>query len=843
MRPSLLKSVESNGNKSPSDLKRLYVYSTLASFCEASSIGDYNYDIHFNHSVIRDDWEFYYIWKQIATDECRSIVKQVKWKNTRAAKDPCQNTEASMTVDGICYSFNLMSPSKRYNQKFGAQHIFSHSTNNINGDSEIEDSDSGQTQIAGGNLLTSAKLFLDFNADDISEECKSKGYGFLVRVHNPFEDPQGHQPAFIDVDKTTTVKILPKIITSSQNLINWNPLDRGCYFHHERKLKFYKVYTQLNCEIECQANTTLEQCGCNMFYQIYSFTESKICEADKFQCVLNITNNETGKEQNPCGCLPGCNEYEYEIRTYPTTQTWAEAESLNSSIAFSTQGFHLDRSKQKSYSSIKLEYNNEGISKKSRIGIYSFTAFIAQIGGLLGLFVGFSLLPEMSNQKEQLQNEKNNLQPGIEKKCGRKPVLEYLENFCNTATLHGLRYIVEPKRHWFEKCFWIISLIIVTIGAVIIVQAEVENFSNSPIVMSVSGEIVPVWNIPFPAITFCSRNQIRPSFLTKVERIKQDLRINVSDMEQAFCRADSEDALFNKKYYFKGKLDRKSSMKWSEMFDEECSGIVKQMTWKNLPLGELSCKYIQWTSTVQGVCHTFNMLPKHQLYNKKYFESLSDSPNHDTDAMPPNWMPESGFSTLDEESIPWRVAGGSLFSSATLFLDLNIDDMSPTCKGKGYGFMITLHSPAELPHGHQPVFVEVDMLSMIIVSPRIVTTSSDLAVWSPAARGCYFASERSLHFYSIYTQHNCKLECEANATLQTCNCNMFYQPHELNVPLCDETKMDCVLGLLSNLGGLLGLFIGFSIVSLMEIVYFGPLNVFGYLLKALGKKNHKIAPK
>ncbi|RZF33594.1 hypothetical protein LSTR_LSTR009050 [Laodelphax striatellus] len=247
MRPSLLNSAETISNKSPSDLKRLHVYTTLASFCEASSIGDYNYDIQLNHSIIRDDWEFFYFWKQIASDECRNIFKQVKWKNVRG-DDPCRDAEASMTVDGICYSFNLMSPSRRYNEKYGAL------------------------------TLTAKLVWLPF-------VCLSFTYN---QVQNRFID------------------------------------------------------------------------------------------------------NEIGKEQNPCGCLPGCNEYEYEMRSYPTTQTWAE--SLNSSSGISTYGFHLDRNKLKSYSSIKLEYNNEGIAKKSRIGIYSFTGFIAQIGGLLGLFVGFSLV-------------------------------------------------------------------------------------------------------------------------------------------------------------------------------------------------------------------------------------------------------------------------------------------------------------------------------------------------------------------------------------------------------------------------------------------------------------------
>lgn len=40
---------------------------------------------------------------------------------------------------------------------------------------------------------------------------------------------------------------------------------RQCYFDEERHLKFFKVYSETNCELECIANYTLSICGCVKF--------------------------------------------------------------------------------------------------------------------------------------------------------------------------------------------------------------------------------------------------------------------------------------------------------------------------------------------------------------------------------------------------------------------------------------------------------------------------------------------------------------------------------------------------------------------------------------------------
>lgn len=40
---------------------------------------------------------------------------------------------------------------------------------------------------------------------------------------------------------------------------------RQCFFEKERILKFFNVYTQPNCELECLANYTVDLCGCAKF--------------------------------------------------------------------------------------------------------------------------------------------------------------------------------------------------------------------------------------------------------------------------------------------------------------------------------------------------------------------------------------------------------------------------------------------------------------------------------------------------------------------------------------------------------------------------------------------------
>lgn len=87
-------------------------------------------------------------------------------------------------------------------------------------------------------------------------------------VHNPADVPVGIQPtAYVTGSSMLSVALSLNIIRTSPKIKKWTPKLRNCYFQHEKKLKFFKIYTLHNCELECRANNTLNECGCNAYFQ------------------------------------------------------------------------------------------------------------------------------------------------------------------------------------------------------------------------------------------------------------------------------------------------------------------------------------------------------------------------------------------------------------------------------------------------------------------------------------------------------------------------------------------------------------------------------------------------
>lgn len=114
---------------------------------------------------------------------------------------------------------------------------------------------------------------------------------------------------------------------------------RQCYFDSERKLRFLKVYTQRNCELECLANFTLAKwyvkspiilihyilccfSGCVKFSSPRD-ANTLICGAAKLACYNRAEDNwltEQFKKRSTlgvekgkgCNCLPACTSISYD---------------------------------------------------------------------------------------------------------------------------------------------------------------------------------------------------------------------------------------------------------------------------------------------------------------------------------------------------------------------------------------------------------------------------------------------------------------------------------------------------------------------------------------------------
>jgi amiloride-sensitive sodium channel len=88
---------------------------------------------------------------------------------------------------------------------------------------------------------------------------------------------------------------------------------RQCYFDGEKKLKFFKIYTEKNCKFECLTNLTLTKHGCVRYY-MPRFKSTPICTTKELDAVsYTEIDFEDGLDSNQCDCYPPCNNINYEL--------------------------------------------------------------------------------------------------------------------------------------------------------------------------------------------------------------------------------------------------------------------------------------------------------------------------------------------------------------------------------------------------------------------------------------------------------------------------------------------------------------------------------------------------
>lgn len=97
----------------------------------------------------------------------------------------------------------------------------------------------------GSKLFTKFK-WINFETWKYSS-CRHERFG----VHSPFELPTASIFLEFDFDTDFQVWITPQDIQTDNDLRSDDPDERNCFFDDERKLKYFQVYTQKNCEMEC----------------------------------------------------------------------------------------------------------------------------------------------------------------------------------------------------------------------------------------------------------------------------------------------------------------------------------------------------------------------------------------------------------------------------------------------------------------------------------------------------------------------------------------------------------------------------------------------------------------
>lgn len=121
-------------------------------------------------------------------------------------------------------------------------------------------------EILGAGSRGSFTIVLRLFENDFDYVCRGPIIGYKIAIHLPGDLPQISSHFIrIPTKQETLITFSPNVMRTSTNLHRYSSEARGCNFPNEGTLKYFKEYTQRNCELECLTDHTLRNCGCVKF--------------------------------------------------------------------------------------------------------------------------------------------------------------------------------------------------------------------------------------------------------------------------------------------------------------------------------------------------------------------------------------------------------------------------------------------------------------------------------------------------------------------------------------------------------------------------------------------------
>ncbi|XP_046671312.1 pickpocket protein 28-like [Homalodisca vitripennis] len=188
------------------------------------------------------------------------------------------------------------------------------------------------------------------------------------------------------------ILITPNMINADKDLLSLPHEKRGCVFEEEYPLEYFKMYSQYTCYLECYIKNLLNYCGCVPFesYRFLGLRNYLYCSESHIECIYQVRDRivklsmKSKLKEGACYCLPACSTLTFDYQSSSnqvvmphSVPQWADGynSSLESNIA-----------------RLSLYFGVQQFSALTRRLTSSFSDFLGNCGGLLGLLLGFSFM-------------------------------------------------------------------------------------------------------------------------------------------------------------------------------------------------------------------------------------------------------------------------------------------------------------------------------------------------------------------------------------------------------------------------------------------------------------------
>ncbi|KAG5682331.1 hypothetical protein PVAND_011690 [Polypedilum vanderplanki] len=312
------------------------------------------------------------------TPKCTDILERCSWKGSLWRCDSI--FQPINTSEGVCCSFNNYAfPKQNYDLKI------------------LSSIPKTSRRVTSCGFQTGLSVLLKpFTDDYVGTEIASSG--FKIMIHNSYDNADSNSVTkLIPAKSEAYLTISPESTYSTTDVFDLTPDSRNCLQPNERKMDTFSQYSYINCVAECRSALVNEICGCVPYTLPNNGTMKKCKIIPHLKCIqtnylrfagstfqLNNDSTETSKYlRQKCKCLPDCLFHAYPSEV--STGTLFRQYSRNSISFFKD----ITLTNQ----TLVHVFFNDLISTHYRKDMYqNWLGILAAFGGLLGLFLGFSLV-------------------------------------------------------------------------------------------------------------------------------------------------------------------------------------------------------------------------------------------------------------------------------------------------------------------------------------------------------------------------------------------------------------------------------------------------------------------
>ncbi|XP_063363829.1 sodium channel protein Nach-like [Cydia amplana] len=424
-----------------------------------------------------------------------------------------------------------------------------------------------------------------------------------------------------------------------------------------------------------------------------------------------------------------------------------------------------------------------------------------------------------------------------------------VKDYCENCTFAGVHFIADDTKHWFERWFWLALVILSWYGSAILIIAAWDAFRDSPISFGLETTYTK-WNTELPSVAVCEASNDDklfsvcdaiwpPDHLLDLEDALKDITYfrGISYSLTEVCAIEKPDPgclLSNYSYY-------------ASLIRSACPELIVNCSYNDEPFD--CCEYFQPIETDVGTCFIINSI---QTKKPKPFPMVSNMRNKRSSIKFELLLPSTMY-TLGNDEVPsittlqsstMKIQLGHKYSRQVAVRDIENDPLivETTSEQRACRF----HSENEdglYPHYS---YSACTVLCRKRAQMDICKCNDHFMLATPESDRCNISGLACIHAHANYLT---TLKPHwANRPGLSCDC----------LPSCDETEITIIkdvdmshrskkdkkkatiemvlaylpterykrnvvrsrLDLVVSVGGTTGLFVGASIISFVELIWY-----------------------